>query len=195
MNQLTQEEVRIIFDYYSADSKDQLFLKVPHHLTNREILLACKAYDNVPLSMATHKNVTFKPIENTSQIRITIDDCNYSYRFDSSNGAIAVFKDGDFVWPRDTQLFLAQYYFKERIACPLFFTHGHWANGLTAIDLGIAVPSRDRLFDALKTAYNNDKDEIQKWFHEQVIYNNVNLFDLKTLDAKIAEVKDAIIVR
>jgi len=168
-------------------------LKVLHHLTSTEILQACRAYDSVPFGMATNKNTKIENIDNTTQKRITIEGCKYSYRFNYKTGAIAVHKDGHCIMPYDSQGFLTQHYYNEGIAIPLYFGPGHWANGKTAIELGIAVPSRYRLFDVLKEVFNGDKEQIALWVHEAEAYHKINLFEPNILDEKISELKNMIV--
>lgn len=209
MNQLTPTEKEAILTFYPPNnlyaepnftSRDEFplfpekpILKLLHHLTSNEILMACRAYYSVPFSMVTHTNVTIMPIDNTTQLRVVIDDCNYTYRFDYSNGGIAVYKNGDHIWPTESQNYLTQHYRNKRIAIRHYFDQGHWANGKTAIDLGLAVPNRDSLVNILMKEYNNDKELVKNWFYEKEIMYNVNLFDPKILDEKIAELKSAAI--
>lgn len=162
-------------------------LEPVHHLTNSDILMACRAYDKLPFHYSRSSEITIAPIKDSTNKRIIVQHCPYVYQFNPQTGAISLYKNGDHIWAQESQLFLTQHYFEQRVAIPLYFGFGHWANGKTAIELGIAIPSRERLFDALNVKFNKDKAAVDLWIHEQEVYHNVNFFDLAVLDSKIAE--------
>lgn len=163
-------------------------LKPVHHLTNSEILMACRAYDKLPFHYSRTSEITIAPVKDSPNKRVIIQHCPYVYIFNPLTGAVSLYKDSRKVWAQESELFLTQHYFQERVAIPLYFGFGHWANGKTAIELGIAIPTRIRLFEALDKKYNKDKEAAALWIHEQEVYHEVNFFDLATLDSKIAEV-------
>jgi hypothetical protein len=162
-------------------------LKPVHHLTNSDILMACRAYDKLPFHYSKHSEITIAPVKDSTNKRIIMQHCPYTYLFDTHTGAISLYKDSHMVWSQESLLLLTQHYFQQAVAIPLYFGFGHWANGKTAIELGIAIPNRDKLFKALNKKFNNDRAAADLWLHEQETYHNVNFFDLAVLDSKIAE--------
>lgn len=165
----------------------KLILRPVSHLSGNDILTACGVYDSTGTMYAKYKNIEFRRIENLSQ-RIVIQDTGFSYLFDCTTGAISLYNRGTHVWSADTQLYLAQWYFNNRVAIPLHFEPGHWANGKNAIELGIAVPSNKLLNELLLKMFNNDKGQVQEWYFDKKLHG-VNLFDLPTLNETIAELK------
>lgn len=164
---------------YFDPQQVKLILKPVHHMTSDEIVRACRCYDNLGFMMIAGKNITLKEGHTPGIKKISIDGTPYSYRLDIDTGNIVMFKDGQTTWSRDRAGHLTQFYFHNNIAIPLYFDYGHWANGKTAIELGIAIPDRTLLNDSLNKKYDGDKTEIGNWWleNEKLDINNLAVMD------------------
>lgn len=74
---------------------------------------------------------------------------------DTDNGDINIVRNG-MRSHLGTSAYGFQWLIRNYYAIPLFFGKGHWANGKTALQLGIAVPDIAPLKSALMQLYDND---------------------------------------
>lgn len=164
-------------------SNSKITLKAIAHLTDVELLNACKAYDPLVFALAYRSNITIKEVENRKKIKI--GDTGYSCLVDLSSGAISSYNKGTHLWPYDGgAIHLTQWYLRNSVAIPLYFESGHWANGKTAIELGVAVPDKYRLDEILKLVYNKDQEVIDEWYFDKKCYG-IDLNDLSVLNGLI----------
>lgn len=165
----------------------KLVLKQLKYITDNEIREACRLFDNSGFMFAAQLQII--PKKDDPTIKRLVCDCGdfaYAYHFDITNGNIALFKNGIAITYTNKQTQLIQWYFKNFYAIPLHFDGGHWANGKTAIDLGIGVPDRQVLHNLLNEKFEMDKTEIGNWWLE---HEKFNFDDPKILDEMIVNLK------
>lgn len=164
----------------------KLVLNALHHLNSEQVLLACRAYNNIGFMYATHKNIEVRA-EGIYR-RVYIQGCPFSYAFETEAGNVGVFKDGRQVFDGCSPTHLTQHYLIHNVAIPLYFGYGHKANGLTAIALGIAEPRLDFLNDLLLKKLG-DKQAVQEWYFDQKLHGN-DLTRIEMVDTFIKELSN-----
>lgn len=169
----------------------KLVLKQLKYMPNQDILFAAKTYDNTGFVGTTGKTIQIPPKENEPIIRQIMfgPDWPFMYNVNLETGSITMFREGRAFGASDTQLLLTQFYLKNNYAIPLYFEPGHWANGKTAIDLGIAVPDRWLLFKLLHQKFASNED-IRTWIFEREKLLRKSFFDPKNLDEAINELQN-----
>lgn len=166
--------------------KIRLVLKPIHHITDTEALMLCRCYDNMPLATAGRLGWQIK----READRLKVCSKDFKYIIDFKSGAIALYRDNKPSMLGNMAMAM-QWYLKNHFAIPLFFEPAHPHNGLTAIDLGIAIPSHDLLNELLAKACDEDKPLAALWrFNKKLL--NIDLYDLKNLDEAIDELKNQI---
>jgi len=170
-----------------APSKVKIVLKSLHHLFPTDIINACRTYDNTGLVAATGKNITVVP-EKERPISKVYTETNYSYVFDHETGRISLFNKGMEVSYNANPSLLIQWYRRNSVAIPVYFEEGHWGNGKTPFELGVAEPCLDLLQFELDRVYHKDKEKINLWFFDAKLLDK-DLRKLHVVDELIAELK------
>lgn len=157
MQQLTNEEIARVFAMYLGckvqdnynDKIGKLIgidlkkgLEVEHNIEWSLMQFECKLH-LTPLASITDEHcieiakfVHTTNIEINELIQIGMDYINYNFLNITLN-SIRSNKLNEFHMQQDIMIF--QYLISKEYAVPLWFGVNHWANGLTAIELGIAV--------------------------------------------------------
>lgn len=164
----------------------KLVLKPIHHITDNQALMLCRCYDNFPL--ATTGRLGWQIRRESGQLKVYSKD--FKYIIDFKSGTITLYRNNQ---PSmfGNMAMATQWYQKNYFAIPLYFEPAHPHNGMSAIDLGIAIPSHDLLNELLMKAFDKDVALIDLWrFNKKLL--NVDLHDLKTLDENINEIKQQI---
>jgi hypothetical protein len=165
----------------------KLVQKALHHLTNKDLIEACRCFDNTPMVM--HPTITVMQKEDDPAIKRIVCDCstvNFVYHFDITNGNITLFKDGKPFTYTNRQARLVQWYYEHYVAIPVYLDFEHWANDKTPIDLGIAEPDPAMLVEILHKKFNKDTALINQWFFNKRL-EGLTLTSIGELDNAINE--------
>lgn len=186
--QLTENELFTVESLYMFSLAKDIRLKPLHHLDTNTMLMACRAYDNTGFMFATPKNIARIDDAENKRVKFLIADSCYSYTFSYETGNVGIYKSGIALFYSCNPAALIQFYLQNKVAIPLYFEEGHWANGKTAIDLGIAKPDHAYLKELLKEKFDGDVQAIDEWFFDQKLHGN-DLDNLEVLDNFINELK------
>lgn len=170
--------------------KVRLALRPLHHITNNEIIAACRLFDNSGFIGFDGRKFSMEDNDPTMR-RLVLHGTPYVYTLDLESGNAGCYKAGRPMVATNNQALLTQWYYEKTFAVPVYFEQGHWANGKTPFELGIAQPSRGLLFELLEKRFNGDKEDISQWFFDHKLIET-NLFDLPTLDNIIDELKNEV---
>lgn len=185
-NQLTPDEVLELTSKYANCPKaptGKLILKQVKHMTENELFLLC--YWVNPEPFARYKNAEWVVEREFDIIKVKAGQFAFHVLLDTCN--VHLYLDRRLT-PNSNNGNTVLFYFKRNYAFPLFIDRGHWANGKTLFQLGLAVPDPAPLKQALLVAYDNDKQRVQDWFIDKQLHEvdltNYEIFEQELFEAK-----------
>jgi hypothetical protein len=185
MEKLTlNETLKVQRRYMQLPDKDGMITLTPvKYMTKNDAGMLCFAADPSPFQMLKSRdwNIEYKVdrIELRGSIfayHIMLDTCNvHLYQ----SGRLTTMANNGNVF---------QYYHENNYAYPIYFNKGHWANGKTPFELGIAVPDKQPLRDALMRLHDNNITLVQDYFFDKELLN-IDLTKLSTYEQELTEIK------
>ena len=128
----------------------------------------------------------WKIIRYHDRIEVECRTSPFRYKFFLDDGTITLSRDGQ-ASHLGAQVCATQYLLKNRFAIPKMFAPQHPGNGLTPIELGVAVPDLSILRNLLNQVYNGDKSLIEEYFFNARC-RNIDLYNLEIFDAAYNEI-------
>lgn len=179
-NELTPEEIAWVHSMYYACPKDaegRLIMNQLKYMPDSHVYLICDWYDDTPF-VGTKKSDWIIKREGF-EIKVTNKAKGQGYIIDTHNGDVNILRNG-MRSHLGTAGYAFQFHMKHYYAVPLLFERGHWANRKTALELGIAVPDRKPLMDALKILFENNDTLIKEHLGNKLLcgidLNNVEVY-------------------
>ncbi len=185
---LTPEEHALIFNYYpfAEITKDnKRTLKVIKYITDFEVYMLCYRAWSEPFT----KGLWLIERENEI-IYVRKRNNEVAYHINTATGNVYVYYNGRLT-PEANNLNVMQFYIKYSYAFPVFIEKGHWANGKTPFALGVAIPDKQHLKDALNIIYDKDQSQIDQWFFDKRLYN-IDLTDINVFEKELTQINKSI---
>lgn len=191
-NELTPEEIAWVYSMYYGcpiGSEGKLILNQMQHMSDKNICLLCYWVDSMPFARVKPDKWCLERGYDTIGVRGDI----YAYHIDIDTGNVHVYLDGRLTTTANNG-YAMQFHVKHYNAFALFFDKGHWANGMNAFQLGLAVPNRKPLEEALLKLYDNDTSLVNQYFADKLYYgidlNNVDFYnsELTEINKQLARI-------
>lgn len=188
INQLTPEEISRVYAFYNWPPGVKLELHQVKLMPDKDVFDLCSEYCREPFKGTRPEQWTI--LREDGEIKVTHKDKLDAYIIDIADGSVNMLKNGMRSHLGD-QPYVLQFHMKRRYAFPLYFERGHWANGKNALQLGIAIPDRSPLIQALKKLHDNDETLINDYFSDK-LFCGIELTQLEYFDKELTEIKKQI---
>jgi hypothetical protein len=185
-NELTADEIaRLQSMYYDCPRLgDKLILKQLQYMPDSDIYNLCDCYDSVPFVGSRPEHWSIK--RDGCEIKVLNKVKEMGYIIDTHNGDVNILRNG-MRSHLGTAGYAFQFHLQHYYAFPLKFGRGHWANGKTPFQLGIAVPNRTPLKRALMQLYDNDETLVNDYLNDK-LFRDIDLYDVNIFDAELTEI-------
>lgn len=188
MQELTPEERQAILNWHPnalPTEDNRCILKLIKYMTDIEIYMVCYRAWSEPFTkglwlIEREHDIIF--------VRKPKDEI--AYHINTNTGNVHAYFDGRLT-PETNNINVTLFYMKHNIAFPVFFEKGHWANGKMPFELGVAIPDKQHLMDALNILYNKDQSQIDQWFFDKKLYN-IDLTDIKVFEKELTQINNSI---
>jgi len=187
-NKLTPEEKAYIYQYYHlcpVNKTGKLILTPLRYMNDKDVAMLCYWLDNVPFHGTAQSEWVIK--RESDRIILSHKKKQHSYHIDTGNGNIKIFNQGK-LSNLGVDVFAMQFYMRNYYDFPVFFEPKHWANGKTALQLGVAVPNKEPLDQLLYKVFSNNKELIADWKNEKY-FTGVDLNNVYTYNEVYDELK------
>jgi hypothetical protein len=166
----------------------KLVLKQLKYMVDADIYMLCYWYDSVPFQ-GTLPN-EWKIEKDGYMRKVFHKKKGHTYIFDTLSGDVNIQREG-MRSHLGTATYAVQFHMKHHYALPIFFGPGHWANGKTPFQLGIAVPDRQPIRDALMNLYDNNITLVDDYFFDRRLHN-IDLTNLEVFETELIEINKQI---
>lgn len=178
---LTPEEreyIRNLWTWAPLHNNNHLILKHIKYMPDSDVYMLCNWYDDGPFEGTMPKDWRIE--RDNVEVKVFCQRKGLGYIIDIHNGDVNLQRNG-MRSHLGTAAYAFQFYRAYNYAFPIYLERGHWANRKMPFELGIAVPDRQSLYDALKVLFDHDDALTKQWFFDKelagVDLNDWNVFD------------------
>lgn len=175
--------------YPECEWKDnKAVLKIIKYMNNADIYMLCYWYDSVPFQGTIPND--WKIEREGLEIKVFNKTKGHSYIIDTHNGDVNILRGG-MRSHLGTAVYATQFLMEYYYAFPLFYGPGHWGNGKTPFQLGLAIPDPQPLYDALNILYDKDESFVTQWFFDKKLHK-VDLTDINIFEQELTTINKQI---